>query len=69
VPYLPVPEPQRRGKGRPRVYGQKVRLIDLAADDSAFASAASPVYGENNVTLRYLVLDLVGRPVGCWCAL
>ena len=64
VAYLPVPEPQRRGKGRPRVYGQKVRLKDLAADDSAFTNAPSPVYGENNVTLRYRVLDLVWRPVG-----
>lgn len=64
VAYLPAPEPLRRGKGRPRVYGQKVRLKDLAADDSAFANAPSPVYGENNVTLRYRVLDLVWRPVG-----
>ena len=64
VAYLPVPVPQRRGKGRPRVYGQKVRLKDLAADDSVFSSAPSPVYGENNVTLRYRVLDLVWRPVG-----
>ena len=65
VAYLPVAVPQRRGKGRPRVYGEKVRLKDLALDDSAFANAPSPVYGENNVTLRYRVLDLVWRPVGC----
>lgn len=64
VAYLPAPEPQRRGKGRPRVCGEKVRLKDLALDDSAFTSAPSPVYGENNVTLRYRVLDLVWRPVG-----
>jgi len=64
VAYLPAPEPQRRGKGRPRVYGDKVRLKDLASDDSAFTSAPSPVYGESNVELRYRVLDLVWRPVG-----
>ena len=52
VAYLPVAEPDRRGKGRPRVYGEKVRLKDLAKDDRAFASAPSPVYGENNITLR-----------------
>lgn len=62
--YRPVPESQRRGKGRPRIYGEKVRLRDLAADDRAFTSAPSPVYGENNVTLRYRVLDLVWRPEG-----
>ena len=27
VAYLPAPEPQRRGKGRPRVYGEKVRWV------------------------------------------
>ena len=64
VAYLPVPEPQRRGKGGPRVYGKKVRLKDLANDDRAFSSAPSPVYGENNVTLRYRVLDSVWRPAG-----
>jgi hypothetical protein len=64
VAYLPASEPQRRGKGRPRIYGEKVRLKDLALDGSAFTSAPSPVYGENNVTLRYRVLDLVWRPGG-----
>jgi hypothetical protein len=64
VAYLPAPVPQRRGKGRPRVYGEKVRLSDLAKDDLAFTSAPSPVYGESNVMLRLRVLDLVWRPVG-----
>ena len=65
VAYLPVAEPRRRGKGRPRVYGHKVRLKDLAQEEGAFTSAPSPVYGENNVALRYRVLDLMWRPVGC----
>jgi hypothetical protein len=65
VAYLPVPETPHRGRGRPRIYGQKVRLKELALDDSAFVSAPSPVYGESNVTLRYRVLDLMWRPVGC----
>jgi DDE superfamily endonuclease len=65
VAYLPVAEPQRRGRGRPRVYGEKVRLIDLAKEVRAFTNAPSPVYGEHNVTLRYRVLDLMWRPVGC----
>ena len=65
VAYLPVAEPRRRGKGRPRVYGEKVRLKDLAQEEGAFTGAPSPVYGENNVTLRYRVLDLMWRPVGC----
>ena len=66
VAYLPVPVPgvERRGKGRPRIYGEKVHLKDLAKDDGTFTSAPSPVYGERNVTLRYRTLDLVWRPVG-----
>jgi hypothetical protein len=62
VAYLPVPTPQLRRRGRPRIYGEKVRLRELAQDDAAFTSAPSPVYGENNVTLRYRCLDLMWRP-------
>ena len=62
VAYLPVPTPEHRRRGRPRIYGEKVRLKELALDDAAFTSAPSPVYGENNVTLRYRCLDLIWRP-------
>ena len=64
VAYLQVPEPQRRQRGRPRIYGAKVCLKDLAQDDAAFTDGPSPVYGEHNVTLRYRCLDLMWRPVG-----
>lgn len=43
VAYLPVPVSPSRGKGRPRIYGSKVRLQDLAKEDNAFVSAPSPV--------------------------
>ena len=62
VAYLPVPTPQHRRRGRPRIYGKKVALKELAQDHAAFTSAPSPVYGENNVTLRYRCLDLMWRP-------
>ena len=62
VAYLPVIPPQHRRRGRPRIYGKKVHLKELAQDDAAFTSAPSPVYGENNVTLRYRCLDLMWRP-------
>ncbi len=64
VAYRPVPKPATRPRGRPKVYGQKLRLKELAAQDSEFICAPSPVYGENAVTLRYRTLDLVWRPVG-----
>ena len=62
VAYLPVPAAAHRRRGRPRIYGEKVRLKHLAQDDAAFIAAPSPVYGENNVTLRYRCLDLIWRP-------
>jgi hypothetical protein len=62
VAYFPAPAPARRPRGRPRIYGDKVRLKDLAQDDAAFTSVPSPVYGENNVTLRYRCLDMIWRP-------
>jgi hypothetical protein len=63
VAYLPVPKSALRGKGRPRIYGEKVRLKDLAKEDRGFTRAPSPVYGENNVLVRYRTLDLMWRPV------
>lgn len=64
VAYLPAPVPASRGKGRPKIYGEKVRLKDAAKEVHAFVSAPSPVYGENNVLVRYRVMDLMWRPVG-----
>ncbi len=64
VAYLPPPKVTKPGKGRPRIYGEKVRLKDMVADDSAFTSAPSPVYGERNVMVRFRVLDLLWKPVG-----
>ena len=41
-----------------------MKLKDLACDGGEFLSAPSPVYGEQNVTLRYCAIDLVWRPAG-----
>jgi DDE superfamily endonuclease len=64
VAYMPVPKVAIRSRGRPRIYGEKVRLKDLAKEDLEFTSAPSPVYGENDVLVRYRTLDLTWRPVG-----
>ena len=64
VAYRPVIAPEQRGKGHPRIYGDKVSLKDLAKDQAAFTSAPSPVYGENEVTVCYHCVDLLWRPVG-----
>ena len=61
VAFLPPPSSSCRRRGRPRVYGKKVRLKELAAEQSKFVSAPSPVYGDNQVTLRYRCSDLIWR--------
>lgn len=53
-----------RKRGRPREYGEKIRLISLLQDENAFLNAPSPIYGETGVTLRYRVADLLWKPVG-----
>jgi len=64
VAYEPAPRPKRRRRGRPRLYGKRVRLRDLLHDPAAFAAVPSPVYGEDNVTLSYRCVDLLWRPIG-----
>lgn len=64
VAYLPVPKTESSKPGRPKIYGKKVKLKDLAADLGSFASPPSPVYGESDVIVQYRVLDLIWKPVG-----
>jgi hypothetical protein len=64
VAYFPADTPKTKGKGRPRKYGDKVKLKALFDDDTEFVEAKSPLYGERNVTLRYRAVNLLWRPVG-----
>ena len=64
VAYAPYLAQGPRTRGRPRVYGSKVKLKSLLADAQSMPAAASPVYCEHNVTLHYRVVDLLWRPVG-----
>jgi hypothetical protein len=54
----------RRGRGRPRIYGEKVKLRSLFRENLVTEEAPSPVYGEKHVTIRYAVHDLLWRPLG-----
>jgi hypothetical protein len=65
VAYESAPTVDVPRRGRPRKYGRKVKLKTLFKEEEAFTSAPSPVYKEKNVTLRYRVVDLLWRPVGC----
>jgi len=64
VAYEAVPIPVTARRGRPRIYGNKIKLKTLFKEDEAFASAPSPIYGETKVVLRYRVIDLVWKPLG-----
>jgi hypothetical protein len=55
---------ERRGRGRPRIYGEKVKLRSLFRQNLVTEEAPSPVYGEEDVMIRYAVHDLLWRPVG-----
>jgi hypothetical protein len=64
VAYRPARKPRKPRRGRPRKYGAKIRLRDLWTRAERFATAPSPVYGEEGIEIRYLAVDLLWRPVG-----
>lgn len=67
VAYCPVekvPPGTRRGRGRPRKYGNKIKLKSLLNDTNAMQTAKSPIYAEKNVMIRFVSIDLLWRPVG-----
>ncbi len=67
VDHFHSPAHQQRGprkRGRPRVYGRKVKLSSLLQDPKGRQQAKSPVYGERQVVIQYNVRDLLWRPAG-----
>jgi hypothetical protein len=65
VAYLPVePKKGRRNRGRPKLYGKKIRVSSLLTDHKSMEEAVVNVYGEDGVKVRYCVGDLMWRPVG-----
>ena len=65
VAFEPIPPTEgKRKRGRPRLYGRKIHLFTLfEKSDDRWTTAASPVYGEKDVLIRYLCLDLLWRPI------
>ena len=64
VAYKPYILKGPRKRGRPRQYGDKVKLRSLLKNNKNMVTDQSPVYGEKNVTIRYAVHDLLWRPAG-----
>ncbi|HET7101194.1 MAG TPA: transposase, partial [Terriglobia bacterium] len=67
VAYFP-PKPSSakscRKRGRPPRYGRKIKLREQFRYKKHFHRAASPVYGESAVKIRYSTSDLIWRPLG-----
>jgi hypothetical protein len=61
VAYQPVSGKPKRG--RPRLYGLKIRLSSLFDNRQGWLESESPVYGEKAVMIRYFSIDLVWRPI------
>jgi hypothetical protein len=65
VAYRDPPPKKKHQRGRPREYGQKLKLLNLfdsKAKCYTFQKAPADIYGQSE-TIRYLVLDLLWRPV------
>lgn len=62
VAYMPYRRKGPKKRGRPKVYGAKVKLASLLGNPKEMQQAARPVYGERNVIIRYCVRDLLWRP-------
>ena len=66
VAYFPPSQrrSRKRRRGRRRLYGERTHLRDWFRYRERFRKAASPVYGESGITLRYYSYDLLWRPLG-----
>jgi hypothetical protein len=54
----------KKSRGRPKKYGEKIKLKKIFANPDSMTEALSPVYGEKDIKIRYSTMDLLWRPVG-----
>lgn len=58
-----LPEPkEKKGRGRPRKYGNKMHLRTLF--DMPMLTAQCPLYGESRKIIEYCCVDMMWRPAG-----
>lgn len=60
----PIQTKTKKAKGRPKKYGDKVKLKSLLSNKEKMESALSPIYGEQNVYIMFSSIDLLWRPLG-----
>ena len=62
VAYKPVAIPEKKSKGRPKMYGEKLHLYDLFDSHSTdFQPAITQIY-QKFAPIQYLALDLLWKP-------
>ena len=61
--YEPV-VPLKKKKGRPKKYGKKVKLKSFFKKTKNMKNTMSPIYGDKDVEIQYLEVELLWRPVG-----
>jgi hypothetical protein len=63
-PATPPSANRPRRRGRPRKYGKKIKVASLLRNADLLQEAVSPVYDDEQVTIRFRTADLLWRPVG-----
>jgi hypothetical protein len=66
VAYHPagMAEGQKRKRGRPKLYGEKVKLFSLLSNKTLLQTAKSPVYEDVDVEIQFCSADLLWKPIG-----
>jgi hypothetical protein len=64
VAYYKAPKPQKGKKGRPPIYGEKVKLMDLFDQLHRFSKENCEVYGKIE-EVSIMALNLMWKPTGC----
>jgi len=62
VAFHKATQPNKRRKGRPKLYGEKIALRTIFDDLTPFTTTKSPVYGELDTDISYRSLDLIWKP-------
>lgn len=61
---LVLSETKKSGRGRPKKYGDKIKVKNLFKDWKDFESIPSPVYGEKNIIIQFRTFKLYWRRAG-----
>jgi len=65
VAYHPViSNTKHKGRGRPKKYGEKIKLKSMFDHPESMETAKSPVYGETDALIKFVSLDLIWRHAG-----